>query len=153
LEVWVAEVVDAMEADLETLVAGIEDRIMARDEVMKSGSSAPFHSTVRRGVSAGVRDALARLRCQAELPGPEELPPDLIALHEALAAQEAFWDHFEVLTERTLGDPARCWEVLKTAQVRLRGHPARLAELFFRRACDQELTRGSAMTCPAITSR
>ena len=76
LEVLVADGVDAMEADLETLVASIEDRIIARN----GGSSAPFHSAVRRGVSAGVLDALARLRSQAELPVPEELPPDLIEL-------------------------------------------------------------------------
>jgi hypothetical protein len=49
LEVSVAEVADAMEADLETLVTSIEDRIMARVPTTNGGSSAPFHSAVRRG--------------------------------------------------------------------------------------------------------
>jgi hypothetical protein len=160
LEVSVAAVVDAMEADLETLVADIEHRIMPRAQLTKGGSSPPFQDAVRRGVSAGVSDALARLRSQSELPLPEELPPDLIALARfyadsaelrseldslaaaSLAGQEAYWDHFQIVSERALADPALCWEVLKTVQVRLRGHPARLIELF-QRACTHELVRGT----------
>ena len=39
MEVPVREVVDAIETDHETLVAGIEDRIMARVQATNGGSS------------------------------------------------------------------------------------------------------------------
>jgi hypothetical protein len=104
-------------------------------------------------VSAGVRDALARLRSQAEL--PQELLPDLIELarlcadsgHEVgglpdawLEGEEVFWDRFQVVAERTLADTALCWEVIKAARIRLRGHPARVSSLFGR-ASEREVAR------------
>jgi hypothetical protein len=153
--VWasVAEVADAVEAELDVLVAGIEDRVMARIQATNGGPSAEFREALRRGVSAAGRDALARLRADAEL--PLELPPDLIELARvcadarwqlagladaALAGQEVFWDHFQAVAERTLADTALCWEVVKAARARLRGNPARLTALF-RRACEREFAR------------
>ncbi len=99
-------------------------------------------------LSAIVRDALARLRSQAEL--PDALPPDLIELARLCASarcdltdladawlvgQEVFWDRFEVVAEGTLEDPAVCWDVIKAARARLTGHAARMSALF-RRACE-----------------
>jgi hypothetical protein len=74
----VTEVVDAVEAELDVLVATIEDRVMARIQATSGEPSAAFREALRRGVAAAVRDALARLRCEAEL--PQELLPDLIEL-------------------------------------------------------------------------
>jgi hypothetical protein len=100
-----------------------------------------------------VRDALARLRSQTEL--PEELPPDLIELARLCAGSrcelaevadawlvgpKVFCDRFQIMAERTLTDTALCWDVIKAARVRLRGHPARLSGLF-RRASERELAR------------
>jgi hypothetical protein len=153
--VWtsVAEVVDAVEAELDVLVAGVEDRVMARMQPANGETSAALHEVLRRGVSAAVRNALGLLRSQAEL--PEELPPDLIELARlcadshwelarladaALAGQEVFWDRFQAVTERTLGDTALCWEVIRAARARLSGNPARLTGLF-RAACEREVAR------------
>jgi hypothetical protein len=153
--VWasVAEVVDALEAELDALVAGVDDRVMARMQATKGAPSAALQETLRRGVSAAVRDALALVRSQGEL--PQELPPDLLELARlfvdsrtelagladaALAAQEVFWDRFQIVAERTLADPALRWEVIKVVRVRLSGNAARLTELF-RRACERELAR------------
>lgn len=157
--VWasVAKVVDAVEAELDVLVRHVEDRIMARMQATNGEPSAALREALRRGVSAGVRDALARLRAQSEL--PQELPPDLMELARlftesgwdlagladaALAGQEVFWDQFEIVTERTLGDPALCWEVIKAARVRLTGNPARLTGLF-RMAYERESERGNGI--------
>jgi hypothetical protein len=152
----VAEVVDAVEAELDLLVASVEDRVMAHMQGTNGEESTALRETLRRGVSAAVRNALALLRSQAEL--PEELPPDLIELARmcgdagwelagladaALAGQEVFWDRFQLVAERTLADTALCWEVIKAARARLRGNPARLTGLF-RTACD-ELARGSGI--------
>jgi hypothetical protein len=153
--VWsmVGQVVDAVEAELDLFAAGVEDRVLARIQAAYGGLSATLKEALRRGVRAGVRDALARLRSQAEL--PQELPPDLIELARLqagsrceppeladawLVGQEVFWSRFEVTAERTLGDTALCWEVIKAARVRLSGHPARLARLF-RTAWEAELAR------------
>lgn len=151
--VWalVADLVNGAEADLDVLVASVEDRIMARMQAANGQPSAAFHEALRRGVSASVRDALAVLHSQAEL--PQELPPDLIELARlcadlprepaaladaALAGEEAFWDHFQVVAERTLADTALCWDVIKAARVRLRGNAARVTGLFGK-ACEREL--------------
>jgi hypothetical protein len=151
------EVVDALEAELELLVASVADRILARMQATKGEPPAELHEALRRGVSAAVRDALARLRSQAEL--PQELPPDLIELARlyadagwelggladaALAGEEVFWDCFEVVAERTLGDAALCWEVVKAARVRLRGNPGRLTGLFGRE-CEREVARDTGI--------
>jgi hypothetical protein len=153
--VWalVAEVVDAVEADLDVLVASVEDRVMARMQATSGGPSAALRAALRRGVSAAVRDALARLRCHAEL--PRELPPDLAELARVyaesgwepvgladpwLVGEEAFWDRFQFVAERTLRDKALCWEVAKAARARLTDDPARLSEPFFR-ACEREAAR------------
>jgi hypothetical protein len=153
----VGEVVDAVEMELDALVASVEDRIMARIQAANGEASAAFHEALRRGVSAATREALARLRSQAQLPQelPQELPPDLIELARlyadsgwdlagladaALAGQEAFWDGFQVIAERTLADTALCWDVIKVARVRLTGNPARLTGLF-RKACEREFAR------------
>lgn len=155
--VWalVAEVVDAVEAEVGVLVATIEDRVMARIQATNGGPSAALHEALRRGVSAGVRDALARLRSHAEL--PQELLPDLIELARRCAdpgceaagfpdvwlmGEEVFWDRFQVAAERTLADTALCWDVIKAARARLRGHPAHLSGLFHR-ACESESARGA----------
>lgn len=149
----VAEVVDAVESELDVLVAGIEDRVMARVRATSGEPPAALQEAMRRGLSAAVRDALARLRAQAEL--PQELPPDvlelaglfagsrfeLVGLADAcLVGQEVFWERFEVVAERTLADTALCWEVIKVARMRLRGHAAHLTGLF-RTACERELAR------------
>ncbi len=62
--VWafVGEVVDAVEAELEVLVASVEDRVMARMQTTNGEPSAALREALLRGVSAVVRDALARLR-------------------------------------------------------------------------------------------
>lgn len=143
--VWalVAEVADAVEAELDVLVGSVEDRVMARMQATDADPSAALREVLRRGVSAAMRDALARLRSQAEL--PQDLLPDLTELARLCAAwhcelagfadawlegQEVFWDYFQVVAERTLANSALCWEVIKAARVRLRGHPARLNGLF-----------------------
>jgi hypothetical protein len=153
--VWalVAEVVDAVEAELDVLVASIEDRVVARMQTTNGKPSAAFHEALRRGMAAGVRDALARLRSQAE--PPQELPPDLIELARLcadsgcelaglpdawLVGEEVFWDRFQVVAERTLADTALCWDVIKAARVRLRGHPALVSGLFGR-ASEREVAR------------
>ena len=148
-----ADVVEAVEAELDVLVASVADSVMARVQAADSESSAALHEALRRGVTSGARDALARLRSQAEL--PEQLLPDLLELARLcadlrfdptrftdawLAGEEVFWDRLQVVAERTLGDTALCWDVIKAARVRLRGHSARLSELF-RRACEQEFAR------------
>lgn len=149
----IAQVADAVEAEVDVLVASVEDRVMARVQLPSFEPSAPLREALRRGVAAVVRDALARLRSQAEL--PQELLPDLIELARLcarscgelagladawLVGQEVFWDRFQVVTERTLADTALCWDVIKAARVRLRDHPARLSELF-RGACEREFAR------------
>jgi hypothetical protein len=148
----VAEVVDAVEADLDLLVATVEDRIMARLQATTGDPSAALQAALRKGVSAAMRDALARLRSQTEF--PNELPTDLVELAHVCAGlpceqdgitgawllgQEAFWDRFQVATERTLAEPSLCWEAMKAARVRLQDHPARLSTLF-RRACERDFT-------------
>jgi hypothetical protein len=165
--VWalVAEVVDAVEAELDVLVASIEDRIMARMQASNGGPSAALHEALRRGVSAGVREALARLRSQAE--PPRELPPDLMELGRLcagsrcelaglpdtwLVGEEVFWDHFQVVTEQTLADTALCWEVIKAARVRLTGNPARLTGLF-RRAFEREFERDTGIDEDSVCGR
>jgi hypothetical protein len=57
-----------------------------------------------------------------------------------LVGPEVFWDRFQIMAERTLTDTALCWDVIKAARARLRGHPARLSGLF-RRASERELAR------------
>jgi hypothetical protein len=145
--VWakVAEVACEVEAELDVLVAGVEDRVAARIQATHGALSAPLREALRRALSATMRDVLARLRSQAEL--PQELPPDLIELARLWATEvpdfsdawlvggEVFWDRFQVVAERTLRDTALCWDVVKAARIRLRGHAARLSELF-RRACE-----------------
>jgi hypothetical protein len=152
-----ADVVEAVEAELDVLVASVADRVMARVQAADGESSAALHEALRRSVTSGARDALARLRSQAEL--PEQLLPDLLELARLcadlrfdptrftdawLAGEEVFWERLQVVAERTLGDPALCWDVIKAARVRLRGHSARLSELF-RRACEQEFARVAGM--------
>jgi hypothetical protein len=153
--VWASSigVVDAVEADLDVLVASVEDRVMARMQATNGTPSAALREALRRGVSAAVREELARLRSQPEV--RQELPPDLVelarvyaesrwklaALADAwLAGEEAFWDHFQVVAERTLADTALRWEVVKAARARLTVAPARLSEPFFR-ACQRESAR------------
>jgi hypothetical protein len=154
-DVWplVAEVVDAVEAELDVLVANIEDRVLARMQAGNGERSPGFQDALHRGVSAGVRDALARLRSQAE--PPQELLPDLIELARLCAdsrcelaglpdawleGEEVFWDRFQVVAERTLADTALCWDVIKAARAGLRGHPARVSGLFGR-ASEREVAR------------
>lgn len=153
--VWasVAEVADVVEAELGVLVASVEDRVAAPMHATNGDPSAALHEALHRGVSAVLRDALARLRSQAEL--PQELLPDLSELARLcagsrrepagladawLVGQEVFWDRFEVAAERTLADAALCWDVIKAARLRLRGHAARMSGLF-RRACEREFAR------------
>jgi hypothetical protein len=155
--VWdsVVEVVDEVEADLDVLVGSVDDRVRARIQASQGALSATVQDALRRGLSAAVRDALARLRSQTEL--PHELPPDLIEVARLCAAfrcemtdfsdawlvgQEVFWDRFQVVAERTLRDSALCWDVVKAARVRLRGHAAHVSELF-RRACETEVARAA----------
>jgi hypothetical protein len=116
--VWakVAEVVDEVEAELDLLVAAVEDRVVARIQATEGALSAPFQDALHRGLLAAMRDVLARLRSQAEL--PQELSPDLIELARLWATEvtdfsdawlvggEVFWDRFQVVAERTLRDSA-----------------------------------------------
>ena len=157
--VWlkVADVVDEVEAELDVLVESIEDRVVARIQATQSALSATLQDSLHRGLSAIVRDALARLRSRAEL--PQELPPDLIELARLcavaecdltdfsdawLVGQEVFWDRVQVVAEDTLHDTRLCWDVVKAARVRLRGHAARMSGLF-RRACERELARAAGI--------
>jgi hypothetical protein len=144
----VAQVVDRVEAELDLFGGGVEDHVVARNEASDGGLSAALREALGRGVREGVRDALDRLRSQAQL--PDELPPDLIELarlhaHDGplefadawLVAQELFWDRFALMAEQTLADPALCWEVNKAARLQLSGHAAALSRLF-RSACEAE---------------
>jgi hypothetical protein len=100
-----------------------------------------------------VRDTVARLRSEGEL--PQELPPDLLELARLcaesrcelteladvwLVGQEVFWDGFQMVAERTLEDTALCWDVVKAARIRLRGNTARVSGLFGA-ACERETAR------------
>jgi hypothetical protein len=139
----VADVVDAVEAELDVLVTSIEDRVTAQLPAEKRDTSAARNEALRRGVSAALRDALGRLRTKGE--PPQELPPDLMELARQcattryqvreledpwLSGEEVFWDRFQLVAERTLRDAAICWDVIKTARVLLRGQSARLSPLF-----------------------
>ena len=155
--VWhlVAQVVDEIEAELDLLLADLDDRVLARIEATNGELSTELKEALGRAVQAGVRDALARLRSQAEL--PRELPPDLIELARLqagsrcdpgefadawLVAQEVFWNHFSLMAELTLTDPARCWLVIRAARLQLSGHAARLSRLF-RSAWEAENARAA----------
>lgn len=153
LEAMVAEVVDAFELELDQVVTGVLDRVMLQIQGTSVEPSPLVHEALRRGVVAVVRDALARLRSKTE--PPLELPPDLLEVARAyassgqrlaafadpwLAGQEEFWDRFQVVVERTLGDAAPCWEVVKMARLRLRGLVERLSRLFYE-ACEREAAR------------
>lgn len=157
--VWdrVVEVVNEVEAQLDVLVGSVDDQVVARIQATQGPLPVTLHDSLRRGLSATVRDALARLRSQTEL--PRELPPDLIELARMCASrcdltdfsdawlvgQEVFWDRFQGAAERTLQDTALCWDVVKAARARLRGHAARVSELF-RTACETEAARAEG-TC------
>jgi hypothetical protein len=147
----IAEVADVLEAELSVLADSVDDRVVARIQATQGPLSETLHEALRRGLAAAVRDALARLRSPAKL--PRELPPDLLELARLCAGsrceltdfadawligQEVFWDRFGVTAERTLQDTALCWDVVKAARARLRGHAARLSELF-RAACESEI--------------
>jgi len=147
-----AEVVDALEAELDVLVESARDRVMARIQATSGRASTEIHEGVRRGASAAARDALARLRSQARLP-QQELLPELVELARLcadarcelaeladgwLVGQEVFWDRFQAVAEQTLIDKALCWEVVKAGRARLSGNATRLSELF-RRAYEHEL--------------
>jgi hypothetical protein len=151
----VALVVGEVEAELDVLVSGVEDQVVARIQATDGALSATAREALRRAMSATVRDALARLRSEVEL--PQELPADLIELARLCAGsrcdltelsdawllgQEVFWDRFQVAAEGTLEDPADCWEVLKAARARVRGHAARVSGLF-RQACESEIARAA----------
>lgn len=138
----VAAVVDEIEAELDAFVTRVSDRVAARVQVTQGRMPAAHQAALRRGVLAAVRDSLARLRSQAEL--PQELPPDLIELARMtagryqlarmtdvwLVGQEVFWEQFELVAERTLRDAALCWDVMKAARVGLRGHATHVSALF-----------------------
>ena len=158
--VMVGAVVDQVEAELDAFAIGVEDRVGARIQATQGALSATHQAALRRGVVAAVRDALARLRSQAEL--PQELPPDLIQLARLsadcgyelvelsdvwLVGQEVFWDRFEIVAERTLQDPALRWEVMKAARVQLRGHATHVSGLF-REAYESELARADGVEGP-----
>jgi hypothetical protein len=149
----IVEVADVLEAELDVLAGSVDDRVVARIQATQGPLSETLHEALRRGLSAAVRDALARLRSRTEL--PRELPPDLLELARLCAdarceltdfadawliGQEVFWDRFGVVAERTLQDSGLCWDVVKAARVRLRGHAARLSELF-REACESEIAQ------------
>ena len=85
----IAQVADAVEAEVDVLVASVEDRVMARVQLPSFEPSAPLREALRRGVAAVVRDALARLRSQAKL--PQELLPDLIGSPASARARVASW--------------------------------------------------------------
>jgi GGDEF-like domain/PucR C-terminal helix-turn-helix domain len=157
--VWakVVEVVDEVEAELDVLVSSGADRVAAQIQATRGALSAPLQDALRRGLSAAVRDVLARLRSEADL--PQELPPDLIELARLcadpryeladlsdawLVAGEVFWDRFQVVAERTLQDTALCWDVVKAARLRLTGHAARMSGLF-RQACESEAARAAGI--------
>jgi hypothetical protein len=149
----VAQVVDGVEAELDTLAAGVEERVLARIRATDAEPSFALKEALSRGVRAGVRDALARLRSQTEL--PHELPPELLELARLqararcgpaefadawLVGQELFWNRFALVAEHTLADPAQRWEVTKAARLQLSGYTARLNRLF-RRASQAQLAR------------
>jgi hypothetical protein len=143
--VWamVAEVVDALEPELDLLVNRVEESVEVGRPATNGGLSPTLAEAVRRGVFAALRDALRRLRFHTELPG--ELLPELVELARLcaeshsdlpglvdpwLVGQEEFWGRFEVVAERTLPDSSLRWEVVKAARGGLRGHAARLSQLF-----------------------
>ena len=154
----VAQVVDGVEAELDLLSADLEARVLVRIEAADAELPGGVKEALSRGVQAGVRDGLARLRSEAEL--PHKLPPELIDLARLqagsrcdprefadawLVAQEVFWDRFALMAELTLTDPARCWEVSRAARLQLSGHAARLSSLF-RSAREAENARAEGGT-------
>lgn len=149
----VGEVVDAVEPELDLFMTRVEDTVILRRRSMAPALSPALQEALRRGVSATVRDALARLRFQTE--PPHELLPELIELARLraesgstsaqpadlwLVGQEEFWDLFGVVAERTLPDAALCWEVVKVARQGLRGYTSQLSRLF-QEACEREFAR------------
>ena len=151
----VAQVVDGVEAELDALAAGVEERVLARIKAADGEPSFELKQALSRGVRAGLRDALARLRSQTEL--PHELPPELTELARLqararcappefadawLVGQELFWNRFALVAEHTLADPAQRWEVTKAARLQLSGYTARLNRLFGR-ASQAQLARSA----------
>jgi hypothetical protein len=147
----------------------IENRVLARIRATCVQISPELEDAVRRGATAVVRDALARLRCRAELPDelpdelpgelpdelPDELPADFMGLvpvwagsawglatfaEVQLVAEDVFWERFSATAERILDDSSLCWDVVKVARAWLMGHAGRVSELF-RRAYERESTR------------
>jgi hypothetical protein len=151
--VWgaVVEVVGGVEAELEVFAARVEEGVVARVEAVQGGLSVELAGVLRRCVWAAVRDALARLRCQAEL--PRELPPEFVELARVLAGsgcgppelvdawlagQDVFWNRFALVAERVLADLGLCWEAVKAARLQLSGYLPCLSGLF-RDAWEAEL--------------
>jgi hypothetical protein len=138
----VVEVVNQVEAEFDAFAGEMEDCVLAQIQP-DSGFSEELMEAMRRGIRAALRDALARLRTQAEL--PRELPPEIIevvrlqasARHDPrqfvdgwLVGQEVFWSRFALVAEQTLGDPAQAWEVVKATRLQLSGYAASLSRLF-----------------------
>jgi len=151
----IAEVIDAMEADLDLVVGSMEDCLVALIQSANGVSPRALREALRRAVSAVVRDTLARLCSQVELP---MLPPDMSELARVCASSrcelverpdpwlvglEAFWDRFEVVAERTVVDTTLRWEVIKAARARLRNHLARVRALFRSACLYDELARSN----------
>ncbi len=143
ISVMLAEVANQLEADLDVLVSRVQGPVVARVQATHLWPSGVLEEAVRRGVTVGVRDLLARLRSDGHL--PEELPPDLVELARLrwnqgtelpdlanawLVGEEAFWDCFAAMTEQLLDDTALSWHVVKAAREQLNGHSARMFELF-----------------------
>jgi hypothetical protein len=115
------------------MLTSVEECVVAPIQASHGAPSTALRHAVPRGVSAAVRDALARLCAGMRWELPDLPDPWLVGL-------EVFWDRFQEVAERTLRDPAICWEVTKVARVRLRGHPMRLSRLI-RTARERELAR------------
>lgn len=152
----VVEVVNQVEAEFDVFAAEIEDCILAQMQP-DGGLPADLTEAVRRGVRAALRDGLARLRTQAEL--PRVLPPDIVEIVRLqasarydprefgdawLVGQEAFWSRFALIAEQTLADEAQCWNAVKTARLQLSGYTACMSRLVLR-AWEDELARAAGV--------
>ena len=154
--VILAEVAGRLEAEFDLFVNRFERSLLARIQESHSEPSPALQYALRKGVVAGVRDVLARLRSEGKM--PDELPAELVQLagmHQQrcelpgladvwLVGQDVFWDCFGMMAERVLDDTTLCWDVIKAARAQLHGHAARMYELF-QVAAEEKLLNGSRL--------
>jgi hypothetical protein len=142
-EVLLLELVAELERDVDSFLVAFQVRISSIPAFQHIRPSAKLSDAVGLGLTAVVRDVLARLRLSHDLPG--ELPPDaaivakrwarqglgLTSIAEAqTAAQQLFWERFFSEAETLVDEAGMRWEVMKLAFERINGYNRRLNQLF-----------------------